>query len=313
MSVWRAYSTDTMKEMVSDQDPGFLKLRQLWRTVTPYEADMFRGLREVKRATDKDIPQLLPIAWRLQKKEVKAILLHAQRSDEGIDMWDYVICGQAFPNGAEEIEHLLPKADVEVSKLFNHALTCGDCNDKKCEIYSYTGARGEVIKAGGAVCEDTADRAMYSVRRMHTLLCSLDIAITAFDKRAANFQAKLAFVQSLDTRPTEFAGVYRMTPKARRMYRSNPIDVAIRNMVREQRGDTYTSPYCPLCYGFIARGLDANCECSPTLTKAMRFAPFRGCVQARNLATEVYVKWLLRGLLFKENSKQRIERVRGKL
>ena len=124
-----------------------------------------------------DGKNLFPRWARLNRQEVKELLLKIQQSDDLPGFFDCAVCGQPC-DGSDSanttLEHDAPQADIVFDNLQNHLLTCLPCNQFRGFRLSITAARSQRRRQGKDVNEDAAIWAVQRVRRMVILIMRLE-------------------------------------------------------------------------------------------------------------------------------------------
>lgn len=123
-----------------------------------------------------------PRIQRLSRDEGEALLLKWQETAGIPGHFDCAICGGSFPKGEHSIEHVVPRAELEINSLDNHVLTCkgnGRCNEIRGSRFSLLGATEELAKRRMLVNRNRAREALYRVRRMVLLIIYMSMWIDA--------------------------------------------------------------------------------------------------------------------------------------
>ena len=134
--------------------------------------------------SDVDMRTLSRIFWdydepripRIRRVDVIGMLMDWQASLDGSGRFDCAICGHSFMRDDASLEHIIPRANIEISSLDNHCLTCVSCNGGRGANYTLTGYRNLLMARSHIVVNrERALLALDRVRRMTLLIARLEI------------------------------------------------------------------------------------------------------------------------------------------
>lgn len=279
---WENAENAEKKQILVDAASDDVQRWRFARTIGNEEYDALKIALNADRSHQKGDADDAPLWWRMSRREVIDFLLIAQRSECSEGKYDCAVCGQSYLAAEQRsrLEHVIPKADAILNDIFNHVLTCTECNNLKGDKYTLSGARWQIQMEGRRKVDFArAEQAGLNAARMRILLLNAAFAVGEADRWMNKMRTKADIIASFPIRK----GV--MTPKGRRM------SYALDKIIYPFLGDMFLAHRCQQCLAF------RDCVC-PALMKRLRRMPGLGSALARIMALrqrtilwEVRLRW----------------------
>lgn len=258
---WENADIDGKNEILAGASQDEAQRWALARIVGGEELALLRRFRDESSKRFPDSSPLEPLWWTLSKRQVDELFFLAQRSEGREGCYDCAVCGvpTLFRGGVKKLEHVVSKADARLDDIFNHVLTCEECNDVKGDRYTLAGARKRIKdERKREVMESRALMSARNAARMRFMILHVDFVIEEHDTWVMKMELEDVLMKRFPTRGfdgRDDVGV--STPKGRRMH------WAMLSMKRPIFGEYFIAHRCPQCLAFV------GCEC-PFMMRAIR-------------------------------------------